>query len=108
MRGKVRRSHIVVTHGNENFQVRILCQSITQGSAGVYIVVVSVPIPRRGYAATEDVVFEIALIAQLCPPVVIEGRGVRRANCSFARVKVRTVSGQVGVITLEPGIEPPD
>jgi len=101
----VRRGHVVITHRHEDFEIRVLRQSIAQGDTRVDVVIVGSPVPGAD-TATENVVFEICLVTEFSANVVVEGRSVRRANSGFTRIVISTISGDVCVLPFESTVEP--
>src|SRR5262249_21129044 len=79
-----------------------------QCNAGVDVAVICSPVPRARDAAAEYVIFDVGLVTQLSPNVVVESRSVRRTNCGLTGVEVGTRSYVTRIIAFETCIETPN
>jgi len=68
---EIRRRHVVVTHRDEDFQKRIFRERVAERGTRVDVVVIRAPVSWSN-ATAENVILEIALVAEFRTDIVIE------------------------------------
>src|SRR6202045_5309993 len=108
VRGKKRRSQVVVTLGDKNMEERILGHGPPQRLRNIYVLIFIRRVVPRPHAAGEHFIRQVAVEFEVVAYIVIQHARIRADNCRDAGIELRPFAGSIAIDAREARVDAAD